>query len=334
MSKLETPSLKFNVTKRNAQDGDISEQIQFVLDVIERLMNLSAEDKSGKKPTKISAKFILWWILHFRIPLQEDIPTDDSGDLRFGELDLETYAIDAAFLEANYQYIVDRLSHVDHLDIFGHKVDESTVKYGILRQQMVNFPVHLFKEAIEMVGNLLKEHSTHSMEILYFEDQLAPLRMFQEIIGRIVADILRYQGKYETNLTLITNGTYDSREQVLALLKTIGQLVFISTVTEDQPRPVIEQRIIGKLLTGITTQQDGMSNSTKTRVSDLAASMRRAQALGAPVRLNHFLLRMVDALSPPPAIMARVLPEAPPVKAMLAAEDRSSDRRRNYQCLP
>jgi hypothetical protein len=50
MSKTETP--KISVTKRDAKNGDIPEQIQFVSDVRERITNLKMEakvDDGGKK---------------------------------------------------------------------------------------------------------------------------------------------------------------------------------------------------------------------------------------------------------------------------------------------
>jgi hypothetical protein len=43
MSKTETP--KISVTKRDAKNGDIPEQIQFVSDVRERITNLQLEEK-------------------------------------------------------------------------------------------------------------------------------------------------------------------------------------------------------------------------------------------------------------------------------------------------
>ena len=192
MSKMDTSSLKPNVIKKNVQGGTIYDQIQFVSDMFEKLTTLSVEDKSGNRTKKFPAEFLLWWILHYKIPLQEDIPTNEDGIFDLKELDWEAYEIKAPYLEAIHQYIVDHLSPVDHLDIFGHTVDNTTGKFERLRLQMVNFPGQLLNDAIQLIGNALKEHSEPPLEISYFEDPMAPMRMFQDIIGRAVAQIIRY----------------------------------------------------------------------------------------------------------------------------------------------
>ena len=81
MSKTETP--KISVTKRDAINGDITEQIKFVSDVRERITNLKMEEKvdDGGRKTYY-AEWIWWLITHYKLPKASDIITSDEGQLR------------------------------------------------------------------------------------------------------------------------------------------------------------------------------------------------------------------------------------------------------------
>ena len=72
----------------------------------------------------------------------------------------------------------NQLNQDDQLDIYGSTIDLSESKHDRLRNEMMALTPHLLKGLLEDFGYILKEHSSQPMEISYYEDRLAPMRLF------------------------------------------------------------------------------------------------------------------------------------------------------------
>ena len=173
MSKTETP--KISVTKRDAINGDITEQIKFVSDVRERITNLKMEEKvdDGGRKTYY-AEWIWWLITHYKLPKPSDIITSDEGHLSFDNIAEDQNFLYAGYLESKFGYLENQLDHNESLDIYGTPVDASDPIHDQRLREMTSFPKRLLQQVGVELGNILKEHSSRPIEISYHLDKLAP----------------------------------------------------------------------------------------------------------------------------------------------------------------